>query len=100
MGLILGLLWGLVYSGPALEHVCDGLKPGYCYQARLYCISEGGQSPVSHCTKLHALVCAQNISRGSITSNLIGLQRKDRKQKHLLFCFFERTPRLFLMRLS
>lgn len=45
---ILGLLWGQVYAGPALEHVCDGLKPGCCYQARLYCISEGGQSPVSH----------------------------------------------------
>ncbi|KAM4590487.1 fibronectin type-III domain-containing protein 3A [Fundulus diaphanus] len=42
-----GLLWGLVYSGPALEHVCDGLKPGCSYQARLYCISEGGQSPLS-----------------------------------------------------
>ncbi|MED6250500.1 hypothetical protein ATANTOWER_022977 [Ataeniobius toweri] len=42
-----GLLWELVYSGPALEHVCDGLKPGCCYQARLYCISEGGQSPLS-----------------------------------------------------
>ncbi|MEQ2237132.1 Fibronectin type-III domain-containing protein 3A, partial [Ilyodon furcidens] len=42
-----GLLWELVYSGSALEHVCDGLKPGCCYQARLYCISEGGQSPLS-----------------------------------------------------
>uniref|UniRef100_A0A672ITJ9 Fibronectin type-III domain-containing protein 3A n=1 Tax=Salarias fasciatus TaxID=181472 RepID=A0A672ITJ9_SALFA len=42
-----GLSWGLVYSGPALEHVCDGLKPGCSYQTRVYCISEGGQSPLS-----------------------------------------------------
>ncbi|XP_061683033.1 fibronectin type-III domain-containing protein 3A isoform X2 [Syngnathoides biaculeatus] len=42
-----GLSWELVYSGPAMEHVCDGLKPGCSYQMRVYCISEGGQSPLS-----------------------------------------------------
>nr|XP_057935077.1 fibronectin type-III domain-containing protein 3A isoform X2 [Doryrhamphus excisus]XP_057935078.1 fibronectin type-III domain-containing protein 3A isoform X2 [Doryrhamphus excisus]XP_057935079.1 fibronectin type-III domain-containing protein 3A isoform X2 [Doryrhamphus excisus]XP_057935080.1 fibronectin type-III domain-containing protein 3A isoform X2 [Doryrhamphus excisus] len=42
-----GLSWELVYSGPSMEYTCDGLKPGYCYQTRVYCMSEGGQSPVS-----------------------------------------------------
>lgn len=49
----LGLSWELVYSGPAKEHVCDGLKPGCSYQTRVYCMSEGGQSPVSHSTSAH-----------------------------------------------
>uniref|UniRef100_A0A7N9AX27 Fibronectin type-III domain-containing protein 3A n=1 Tax=Mastacembelus armatus TaxID=205130 RepID=A0A7N9AX27_9TELE len=40
-----GLSWDLVYSGPAMEHVCEGLKPGCAYQIRVYCLSEGGQSP-------------------------------------------------------
>ncbi|XP_029026502.1 fibronectin type-III domain-containing protein 3A isoform X2 [Betta splendens] len=42
-----GLSWELVYTGPAMEHVCDGLKPGCSYQTRVYCMSEGGQSPLS-----------------------------------------------------
>uniref|UniRef100_A0A7N8XX76 Fibronectin type-III domain-containing protein 3A n=1 Tax=Mastacembelus armatus TaxID=205130 RepID=A0A7N8XX76_9TELE len=42
-----GLSWDLVYSGPAMEHVCEGLKPGCAYQIRVYCLSEGGQSPLS-----------------------------------------------------
>uniref|UniRef100_A0A673AM78 Fibronectin type-III domain-containing protein 3A n=1 Tax=Sphaeramia orbicularis TaxID=375764 RepID=A0A673AM78_9TELE len=42
-----GLSWELVYSGPAMEHVCEGLKPGCSYQTRVYCMSEGGQSPLS-----------------------------------------------------
>ncbi|XP_075892852.1 fibronectin type-III domain-containing protein 3A isoform X2 [Nelusetta ayraudi] len=42
-----GLSWELVYSGPAKEHVCEGLKPGCSYQTRIYCLSEGGQSPLS-----------------------------------------------------
>ncbi|KAM4628363.1 fibronectin type-III domain-containing protein 3A isoform 1-T8 [Polymixia lowei] len=42
-----GLSWDLVYSGPAAEHVCEGLKPGCSYQTRVYCMSEGGQSPLS-----------------------------------------------------
>uniref|UniRef100_A0AAQ5YQP7 Fibronectin type-III domain-containing protein 3A n=1 Tax=Amphiprion ocellaris TaxID=80972 RepID=A0AAQ5YQP7_AMPOC len=41
------LSWGPVYSGPAMEHVCEGLKPGCSYQTRVYCMSEGGQSPLS-----------------------------------------------------
>lgn len=45
-----GLSWELVYSGPAKEHVCESLKPGCSYQTRVYCMSEGGQSPVSQCT--------------------------------------------------
>lgn len=48
-----GLSWELVYSGPAKEHVCDGLKPGCSYQTRIYCLSEGGQSPVSHSALAH-----------------------------------------------
>ncbi|XP_068172930.1 fibronectin type-III domain-containing protein 3A isoform X2 [Antennarius striatus] len=42
-----GLSWVQVYSGLAKEHVCEGLKPGCSYQARVYCMSEGGQSPLS-----------------------------------------------------
>ncbi|CAK6957957.1 fibronectin type-III domain-containing protein 3A isoform X1 [Scomber scombrus] len=42
-----GVSWELVYSGPAVEHVCEGLKPGCSYQTRVYCMSEGGQSPLS-----------------------------------------------------
>ncbi|XP_028975228.2 fibronectin type-III domain-containing protein 3A isoform X2 [Esox lucius] len=42
-----GLSWELGYSGPALEHLCDGLLPGHSYQTRVYCMSEGGQSPLS-----------------------------------------------------
>lgn len=44
---ISGSSWGQVYSGPALEHVCEGLKPGCSYQTRVCCMSEGGQSPLS-----------------------------------------------------
>ncbi|KAM6988465.1 fibronectin type-III domain-containing protein 3A isoform 2-T3 [Tautogolabrus adspersus] len=42
-----GMSWELIYSGPAMEHVCEGLKPGCSYQTRVYCMSEGGQSPLS-----------------------------------------------------
>ncbi|KAI1903821.1 hypothetical protein AGOR_G00031150 [Albula goreensis] len=42
-----GTLWELVYSGAALEHVCEGLRPGCSYQTRVYCTSQGGQSPLS-----------------------------------------------------
>lgn len=53
MCLCSGVSWELVYTGPALEHVCDGLKPGCCYQTRVYCMSVGGQSPVSHSASAH-----------------------------------------------
>ncbi|XP_056467331.1 fibronectin type-III domain-containing protein 3A isoform X3 [Gadus chalcogrammus] len=42
-----GVSWELVYTGPALEYVCEGLKPGCSYQSRIYCMSEGGQSLLS-----------------------------------------------------
>ncbi|XP_067896397.1 fibronectin type-III domain-containing protein 3A isoform X3 [Heterodontus francisci] len=42
-----GNKWDMVYSGVSREHVCDHLNPGCAYQLRVYCISEGGQSPVS-----------------------------------------------------
>uniref|UniRef100_A0A8C3G709 Fibronectin type-III domain-containing protein 3A n=1 Tax=Cyclopterus lumpus TaxID=8103 RepID=A0A8C3G709_CYCLU len=33
--------------GQPWKHVCEGLKPGCSYQTRVYCMSEGGQSPLS-----------------------------------------------------
>ncbi|XP_077578589.1 fibronectin type-III domain-containing protein 3A isoform X2 [Stigmatopora nigra] len=42
-----GSPWEQVYSGAALEHVCDALRPGRAYQARVYCVSQGGNSPLS-----------------------------------------------------
>uniref|UniRef100_A0A8B9J8K4 Fibronectin type-III domain-containing protein n=1 Tax=Astyanax mexicanus TaxID=7994 RepID=A0A8B9J8K4_ASTMX len=39
--------WEQVYRGSAMECVCDGLKPGCSYQAKVYCLSVGGQSPMS-----------------------------------------------------
>lgn len=61
MYFFLGVSWELVYSGPAMEHVCEGLKPGCSYQTRVYCMSEGGQSPVSHSasahTRAHTALC-------------------------------------------
>ncbi|XP_039601791.1 fibronectin type-III domain-containing protein 3A isoform X1 [Polypterus senegalus] len=42
-----GNMWELVYSGSATEHVCERLKPGCIYKSRVYCLSEGGQSPLS-----------------------------------------------------
>lgn len=43
-----GSSWNQVYSGLAVECVCDGLSPGCSYQARVHCISAGGESPVCH----------------------------------------------------
>uniref|UniRef100_A0A8C1MYB0 Fibronectin type-III domain-containing protein 3A n=1 Tax=Cyprinus carpio TaxID=7962 RepID=A0A8C1MYB0_CYPCA len=40
-----GCSWNQVYSGSAVECVCDGLSPGCSYQARVHCISAGGESP-------------------------------------------------------
>ncbi|XP_015197385.2 fibronectin type-III domain-containing protein 3A isoform X3 [Lepisosteus oculatus] len=42
-----GNTWEMVYSGSMMEHTCDHLKPGSAYQLRVYCISKGGQSPLS-----------------------------------------------------
>ncbi|XP_076833447.1 fibronectin type-III domain-containing protein 3A isoform X2 [Brachyhypopomus gauderio] len=42
-----GSSWEQVYKGSALECACEGLKPGWTYQARVYCSSAGGQSPPS-----------------------------------------------------
>ncbi|XP_076138396.1 fibronectin type-III domain-containing protein 3A isoform X2 [Alosa pseudoharengus] len=42
-----GSTWEEVYSGSAMECVCDSLKPGCSYQARVSCESEGGQSTLS-----------------------------------------------------
>ncbi|XP_036392400.1 fibronectin type-III domain-containing protein 3a-like isoform X2 [Megalops cyprinoides] len=42
-----GASWEQMYRGSAMEYMCDGLAPGSCYQARVYCINEGGQSPLS-----------------------------------------------------
>ncbi|KAG1932870.1 fibronectin type III domain-containing protein 3B [Pimephales promelas] len=42
-----GSSWNQVYSGSAMECVCDGLSPGCSYQARVHCISAGGESPLT-----------------------------------------------------
>ncbi|KAM4796076.1 fibronectin type-III domain-containing protein 3A [Rhinophrynus dorsalis] len=39
--------WDMVYSGATREYLCDHLSPGCYYRLRVYCISDGGQSPVS-----------------------------------------------------
>uniref|UniRef100_A0A673KFE4 Fibronectin type-III domain-containing protein 3a-like n=1 Tax=Sinocyclocheilus rhinocerous TaxID=307959 RepID=A0A673KFE4_9TELE len=41
-----GSSWNQVYSGSAMECVCDGLSPGCSYQARVHCFSAGGESPL------------------------------------------------------
>ncbi|XP_048839383.1 fibronectin type-III domain-containing protein 3A-like [Brienomyrus brachyistius] len=50
--------WKTVYSGSALEHMCEGLKPGCTYQVRVSCISSGGQSPVSESLRVETLPVA------------------------------------------
>uniref|UniRef100_A0A8C9SRI0 Fibronectin type III domain containing 3A n=1 Tax=Scleropages formosus TaxID=113540 RepID=A0A8C9SRI0_SCLFO len=42
-----GASWEQVYCGSDMEHSCEGLRPGVTYLTRVYCISEGGQSPQS-----------------------------------------------------
>uniref|UniRef100_A0A672RNP1 Fibronectin type III domain containing 3A n=1 Tax=Sinocyclocheilus grahami TaxID=75366 RepID=A0A672RNP1_SINGR len=42
-----GSSWNQVYSGSAMECVCDGLSPGCSYQARVHCISAGGESQLT-----------------------------------------------------
>ncbi|XP_051965561.1 fibronectin type-III domain-containing protein 3a-like isoform X1 [Xyrauchen texanus] len=42
-----GFSWNQVYSGSAMECLCDGLSPGCSYQARVHGISAGGESPMT-----------------------------------------------------
>uniref|UniRef100_A0A8C2AMX1 Fibronectin type-III domain-containing protein 3A n=1 Tax=Cyprinus carpio TaxID=7962 RepID=A0A8C2AMX1_CYPCA len=42
-----GPSWNQVYSGSAMECVCDDLSPGCSYQARVHCISAGGESQLT-----------------------------------------------------
>ncbi|XP_053564335.1 fibronectin type-III domain-containing protein 3A [Bombina bombina] len=42
-----GNKWDVVYSGTAREHLCDHLNPGSTFRLHVYCLSDGGQSPVS-----------------------------------------------------
>ncbi|XP_026119044.1 fibronectin type-III domain-containing protein 3a isoform X1 [Carassius auratus] len=39
--------WNQVYCGSAMECVCDDLSPGCSYQARVHCISAGGESQLT-----------------------------------------------------
>lgn len=41
-----GNSWEPVYSGPAVEYLLEGLKPGATYQTRVHCVSEAGRSEV------------------------------------------------------
>ncbi|TRY90899.1 hypothetical protein DNTS_021967 [Danionella cerebrum] len=47
-----GSLWNQVYSGLNTECFCDGLSPGCSYQARIHCISAGGESPLSEALQI------------------------------------------------
>uniref|UniRef100_A0A673JZ51 Fibronectin type III domain containing 3A n=1 Tax=Sinocyclocheilus rhinocerous TaxID=307959 RepID=A0A673JZ51_9TELE len=42
-----GSSWNQVYNGSAMECVCGGLSPGCSYQARVHCISAGGESQLT-----------------------------------------------------
>ncbi|XP_048837704.1 fibronectin type-III domain-containing protein 3A isoform X2 [Brienomyrus brachyistius] len=42
-----GNSWEPAYSGPAVEYLLEGLKPGAAYQTRVYCVSEAGRSELS-----------------------------------------------------
>ncbi|XP_059389458.1 fibronectin type-III domain-containing protein 3a isoform X3 [Carassius carassius] len=44
---ISGPSWNQVYCGSAMECVCDDLSPGCSYQARVHCISAGGESQLT-----------------------------------------------------
>ncbi|KAL2085278.1 hypothetical protein ACEWY4_018598 [Coilia grayii] len=48
-------LWVEVYKGPALEHVCGGLRPTTGYSLRVHCLSAGGQSQPSPSLSVRSL---------------------------------------------
>ncbi|XP_066556014.1 fibronectin type-III domain-containing protein 3A isoform X2 [Amia ocellicauda] len=50
-----GNKWEKIYSGSVLEYTCERLKPGCVYQVRVYCVSEGGQSPLSETLQVQSL---------------------------------------------
>ncbi|XP_056612182.1 fibronectin type-III domain-containing protein 3A isoform X3 [Triplophysa dalaica] len=47
-----GCTWNRVYSGLGTECACDGLSPGGSYQARVHCISAGGESPLTEALQI------------------------------------------------
>ncbi|XP_062377150.1 fibronectin type III domain-containing protein 3B [Sardina pilchardus] len=47
--------WEEVYKGPALERVCEGLRPTTCYSLRVHCLSAGGQSQHSQSLSVRSL---------------------------------------------
>lgn len=50
-----------------MEHMCEGLKPGCSYQTRVYCMSEGGQSPVSHSASAHVPAHTHSRTRPGVS---------------------------------
>lgn len=72
-----------------MEHVCEGLKPGCSYQTRVYCMSEGGQSPVSHSASAH-------VGTQSHTWYFTGIQRVCRSVTISFDCWLEERAKFHL----